>query len=36
VFDFGLWSIADEVQRIAENFRQCGSDHFPIAGQVAA
>jgi endonuclease/exonuclease/phosphatase family metal-dependent hydrolase len=34
VFDFGLWSIADELTRIEENFRQCGSDHFPIGGAV--
>lgn len=35
VFDFGVWSISDEVARIEANFRRCGSDHFPVAGQVA-
>lgn len=34
VFDSGLWSISDELERIEENFRRVGSDHFPIAGQV--
>jgi len=34
VFDFGLWSIGDEVERIAANFRTCGSDHFPVAGDL--
>jgi endonuclease/exonuclease/phosphatase family metal-dependent hydrolase len=32
VFDFGVWSIADEVARIEANFRNTGSDHFPIGG----
>lgn len=36
VFDFGLWSIGDEVERIAANLRACGSDHFPVAGEVLA
>jgi endonuclease/exonuclease/phosphatase family metal-dependent hydrolase len=30
VLDFGVWSIADEVARIEANFRNTGSDHFPI------
>jgi endonuclease/exonuclease/phosphatase family metal-dependent hydrolase len=34
VFDFGVWSIADEVERIEENFRRCGADHFPLGAQV--
>lgn len=34
VFDFGLWSISDEVARIEANFRACGSDHFPVAAEV--
>ena len=32
VFDFGVWSIADEVPRIEANLRNTGSDHFPIGG----
>jgi len=35
VFDFGLWSISDEVERIEANFRACGSAHFPVAAEVA-
>jgi endonuclease/exonuclease/phosphatase family metal-dependent hydrolase len=34
VFDFGVWSIADEVPRIEANFRNTGSDHFPVTGTV--
>jgi endonuclease/exonuclease/phosphatase family metal-dependent hydrolase len=34
VFDSGVWSIADEVARIEANFEACGSDHFPVGGQV--
>lgn len=34
VFDFGVWSIADETARIEENFLRSGSDHFPIGGEV--
>jgi endonuclease/exonuclease/phosphatase family metal-dependent hydrolase len=34
VLDFGAWTIADEVQRIEANFRNTGSDHFPITGTV--
>ncbi|MFN0318371.1 MAG: endonuclease/exonuclease/phosphatase family protein [Burkholderiales bacterium] len=34
VFDFGLWSIANELTRIEENFRQSGSDHFPVGGTI--
>jgi endonuclease/exonuclease/phosphatase family metal-dependent hydrolase len=32
VFDFGVWSIEDEVARIEANFRNTGSDHFPLGG----
>ena len=32
VFDFGVWSITDEVARIEANLRNTGSDHFPIGG----
>ena len=32
VFDFGVWSIDDEVARIEANFQNTGSDHFPIGG----
>jgi hypothetical protein len=32
VFDFGAWSIDDEVARIEANFLNTGSDHFPIGG----
>ncbi len=35
VFDFGVWSIADEVARIEANLRNTGSDHFPIGGSAA-
>jgi len=35
VFDFGLWSISDEVARIEANFRACGSDHFPVAAELS-
>jgi endonuclease/exonuclease/phosphatase family metal-dependent hydrolase len=35
VMDFGLWSIADETDRIEENLRLTGSDHFPVAATVA-
>jgi hypothetical protein len=34
VFDFGAWSIAKELRRIEESFRQCGSDHFALTGHV--
>lgn len=34
VLDFGVWSIADEVARIEANFRNTGSDHFPVTGAV--
>jgi endonuclease/exonuclease/phosphatase family metal-dependent hydrolase len=34
VFDFGVWSIAEEVARIEANLRNTGSDHFPIGGAV--
>ncbi len=30
VADFGVWAIADEVERIAANLRNTGSDHFPV------
>jgi endonuclease/exonuclease/phosphatase family metal-dependent hydrolase len=30
VIDFGLWSITDETDRIEENLRRDGSDHFPV------
>jgi endonuclease/exonuclease/phosphatase family metal-dependent hydrolase len=30
VIDFGVWSIEDEIERIEENMRRGGSDHFPI------
>ncbi len=32
VFDSGTAMIEDEVARIAENFRQVGSDHYPVGG----
>jgi endonuclease/exonuclease/phosphatase family metal-dependent hydrolase len=35
VFDFGVWSIGDEVTRIEANFRNTGSDHFPVGGTLA-
>lgn len=35
VFDFGLWSLSDEVARIEANFRACGSDHFPVAAELS-
>jgi hypothetical protein len=35
VFDFGLWSISDEVERIEQNFRESGSDHFPVGATIA-
>lgn len=34
VLDFGAWTIADEVPRIEANFRNTGSDHFPITSTV--
>ena len=34
VADFGVWAIADEVERIAANFRNTGSDHFPVLASV--
>jgi endonuclease/exonuclease/phosphatase family metal-dependent hydrolase len=34
VLDLGVWSINDEVARIAQNSRNCGSDHFPIWASV--
>lgn len=34
VFDFGLWSVSDELARIEANFRACGSDHFPVAAEL--
>ena len=34
VLDFGALSIADELTRIETNFRNVGSDHFPIVGVV--
>jgi hypothetical protein len=34
VFDLGVWSIADVVSRIEANFRNTGSDHFPIGGTI--
>lgn len=34
VVDFGVWSIADEVERIEENMRRSGSDHFPVTAAV--
>lgn len=34
VLDMGTASIADEVGRIEQNFRQTGSDHYPILGTV--
>ena len=34
MFDFGLWSISDELARIEANFRACGSDHFPVAAEL--
>jgi endonuclease/exonuclease/phosphatase family metal-dependent hydrolase len=30
VIDFGLWAITDETDRIEENLRRDGSDHFPV------
>jgi hypothetical protein len=30
VIDFAVWSIEDEIERIEENMRRDGSDHFPI------
>ena len=35
VVDSSVWTIADEVARIEENFRRSGSDHFPVAAVVA-
>jgi endonuclease/exonuclease/phosphatase family metal-dependent hydrolase len=32
VLDFGALSIPDELTRIEANFRNTGSDHFPVAG----
>jgi endonuclease/exonuclease/phosphatase family metal-dependent hydrolase len=32
VLDMGSSTIADEVERIEENFRRTGSDHYPIVG----
>jgi endonuclease/exonuclease/phosphatase family metal-dependent hydrolase len=32
--DSGLWAITDEVQRIEENLRVIGSDHFPVVAEV--
>jgi len=34
VMDFGLWSIADETDRIEEDLRVSGSDHFPVTATV--
>jgi endonuclease/exonuclease/phosphatase family metal-dependent hydrolase len=34
VFDFGTWMIGEQVSRIEENFRQCGSDHFPVGATI--
>jgi endonuclease/exonuclease/phosphatase family metal-dependent hydrolase len=34
VLDMGTASIEDEVERIEENFRRTGSDHYPITGTV--
>jgi endonuclease/exonuclease/phosphatase family metal-dependent hydrolase len=34
VLDMGTASIEDEVERIEENFRRTGSDHYPIMGIV--
>jgi endonuclease/exonuclease/phosphatase family metal-dependent hydrolase len=34
VYDFGVYAIEDETERIEANFRNTGSDHFPI-GAVA-
>jgi hypothetical protein len=34
VLDMGTASIEDEVERIEENFRRTGSDHYPIIGTV--
>lgn len=34
VLDMGTAAIADEVERIEENFRRTGSDHYPITGTV--
>jgi len=36
VLDGGVWSIADEVARIAQNLRNVGSDHFPVTGTVGS
>jgi endonuclease/exonuclease/phosphatase family metal-dependent hydrolase len=35
VVDGGVWSIGDETQRIAANFRNVGSDHFPVRATIA-
>jgi hypothetical protein len=32
VLDMGSSTIADEVERIEENLRRTGSDHYPIVG----
>jgi endonuclease/exonuclease/phosphatase family metal-dependent hydrolase len=32
VLDMGSSAIADEIERIEENFRRTGSDHYPIVG----
>ena len=34
VFDFGVWSIEDEVERIEANLVNTGSDHFPVGAVV--
>ena len=34
VADFGVWAIEDEVERIAANFGNTGSDHFPVLAGV--
>ena len=34
VLDFGVWSITDQVARIEANFRNTGSDHFPLEASI--